>query len=94
MNSEIKQVADGIDESLGADPVTKAVFDKAPKDLQWLVEMLLTPQSVRQLHRRTGASKKQLRAALYHLMALGVVGRTPLHGGGHLWFVNVGEEHA
>jgi len=59
--------------------------NKAPKGLEWLVERLAEPASVRRLHLETGIPKKRLRAALHHLLTLGLVERKRLPGGGHMW---------
>ena len=60
---------------------------KAPKELEWLVERLAEPASVRRLHLETGIPKKHLRSALHHLMTLGLIERRRLPGGGHVWAV-------
>ncbi len=65
---------------------------KAPKGLEWLVERLAEPASVRRLHRETGIPKRRLRSALHHLMALGLIERRRLPGGGHVWVAKGGNE--
>ena len=72
-----------------ADAQQKTI-NKAPKNLRWLVEMLQEPMSVRQLHRRTKAQKKRLRAALLHLKLLGLVEEFRLPGGGSVWKIKAG----
>ncbi len=65
---------------------------KASTSLEWLVERLAEPASVRRIHLETGIPKKRLRSALHHLMTLGLVERKRLPGGGHVWAAKGGNE--